>query len=108
MCNVVSGYRLIFIKAYITIKVRSTMDKRIKLLNRLKMQLSGYVYTGHRSRDGWRGELPHYQFECPIHGMVENYPSGYNQRLECPLCLAEAMERSLPPATSAAASHPGP
>ena len=52
------------------------MDKRIKLLNRLKMQLSGYVYTGHKSRDGWRGELPHYQFECPVHGLVENYPSG--------------------------------
>ena len=53
------------------------MDQRIKLLNRLKMQLSGYVYTGHKSRDGWKGELPHYQFECPVHGLVENYPSGY-------------------------------
>jgi len=30
------------------ITVRATMDQRIKLLNRLKMQLSGYVYTGHK------------------------------------------------------------
>lgn len=72
-----------------------TMDNRIKLLNRLKMQLRGYVYTGHKSRDGWRGELPHYQFECPIHGLVETYPSGYEQRLECPLCMAERREKRL-------------
>ena len=71
------------------------MDKRIKLLNRLKMQLSGYVYTGNKSREGWRGSLPHYQFECPVHGLVENYPSGYDQRLECPLCLAERREKRL-------------
>jgi hypothetical protein len=73
----------------------STMDSRIKLLNRLKMQLSGYVYTGHKRKDGWRGELPHYQFHCLVHGLVENYPSGYEQRLECPLCLAERRGRRL-------------
>lgn len=71
------------------------MDSRIKLLNRLKMQLSGYVYTGHKRRDGWRGEFPHYKFECPLHGVVENYPRGYGQRLECPQCLAERRERRL-------------
>ena len=70
------------------------MDKRIKLLNRLKMQLSGYAYTGYKSRDGWRGSS-HYQFECPIHGLVESYPSDYEQRLECPLCLAERREKRL-------------
>ncbi len=77
------------------IRVRVIMDKGIKLLSWLKMQLSGYVYTGHKSRDGWSGELPHYQFECPIHGLVENYFSGYEQRLECPLCLAERREKRL-------------
>lgn len=65
------------------------MDPRISLLNRLKMQLSGYLYVGERSRDGWRGPLPHYVFECPVHGLVESYPHGYEQRLECPRCVEE-------------------
>jgi hypothetical protein len=65
------------------------MDPRISLLNRLRMQLSGYVYVGERSRDGWRGSLPHYVFECPVHGLVESYPHGYEQRLECPRCVEE-------------------
>ena len=48
------------------------------------------VYLGHYKRDGWKGELPFYLFECPIHGLVYNYPQGYNQRLECPICREEA------------------
>jgi len=67
----------------------------MSLLERLKMQLSGYVYTGHKTRDGWRGSLPFYRFECPVHGLVENYPSGYEQRLECPECLKERRERRI-------------
>jgi hypothetical protein len=65
------------------------MDPRIRLLNRLRMQLSGYVYVGERQRDGWRGPLPHYAFRCPVHGLVESYPHGHDQRLECPLCVEE-------------------
>ncbi|HEX9915611.1 MAG TPA: hypothetical protein VGB32_11890 [Candidatus Bathyarchaeia archaeon] len=65
------------------------MDPRISLLNRLRMQLSGYVCVGERSRDGWRGPLPHYAFECPVHGLVESYPHGYDGRLECPRCVEE-------------------
>jgi hypothetical protein len=65
------------------------MDPRISLLNRLKMQLSGFVYVGDRRRDGWRGPLPHYVFRCPVHGLVESYPHGYDQRLECPKCREE-------------------
>jgi len=62
-------------------------------LQRLKMLLSGYTYVGHRTEEGWKGPLPFYQFECPVHGLVENYPSGYEQRLECPLCLQEEIRR---------------
>ena len=65
------------------------MDPRISLLNRLRMQLSGYVYVGERKSDGWRSPLPHYAFECPVHGLVESYPHGYDQRLECPRCVEE-------------------
>ena len=65
------------------------MDPRISLLNRLKMQLIGCVYVGDRQRDGWKSPLPHYAFKCPVHGMVESYPHGYEQRLECPICKEE-------------------
>ena len=65
------------------------MDPRIRLLNRLRVQLSSYVYVGDRQRDVWRGPQPHYAFRCPIHGLVESYPHGYDGRLECPRCLEE-------------------
>jgi len=66
-----------------------TMDPRISLLQRLKLQLSGYVYVGDRQRDEWKCSLPHYVFRCPVHGLVESYPHGYEQRLECPICREE-------------------
>jgi len=59
------------------------------MLQRLKLQLSGYVYVGDRQRNGWRGALPHYAFQCPVHGLVESYPHGYDGRLECPMCVGE-------------------
>lgn len=58
-------------------------------LDRLKMQLSGYVYTGHKTRPGWRGSLPFYRFTCTKHGEVENYPQGYAEILRCPECDKE-------------------
>ena len=65
------------------------MDSRITLINRLRIQLSGYKYVGERVRDGWKGSLSHYAFWCPVHGLVESYPHGHDQRLECPLCVEE-------------------
>ena len=44
---------------------------------------------GDRRRDGWKGALPHYAFQCPAHGIVEGYPHGYEQRLESPRCIEE-------------------
>lgn len=38
---------------------------------------------------GWKTPLMFYQFECPIHGKVINYPMGYDKRLKCPICLNE-------------------
>ena len=58
----------------------------LNLWQRLKLQLSGYVYVGDRQKEGWKGPLPHYAFRCSVHGLVENYPHGYEQRLECPKC----------------------
>ena len=64
-------------------------DPRIKLLQRLKLQLNGYLYVGDRLKEGWKEPLPHYAFKCPIHGIVIDYPHGYEQRLECPKCREE-------------------
>lgn len=60
----------------------------MSLMQRLRIQLNGYIYVGDRQKEGWSGSLPFYKFKCPVHGWVENYPHGYDQRLECPLCLA--------------------
>lgn len=58
-------------------------------LQRLRMWATGRVYVGHRTREGWRGSLPFYAFRCPIHGVVEDYPRGYAERLSCPRCRGE-------------------
>jgi len=73
-----------------------------------KMLLTGCVYVGHRTRPGWRGSLPFYRFKCPVHGIVENYPAGYERRLECPLCLASRGEtnKRTDPQVNACADEP--
>lgn len=65
-------------------------DPRIKLIERLRLQLEGHVYVGNKMKEGWKEPIPHYIFMCPIHGLVEDYPHGYQQRLECPLCKQSA------------------
>ena len=65
------------------------MDKRLKLLERIKLQLNGYLYLGEQTKDGWSSSLPFYLFKCPKHGLVESYAKGYDDRLECPKCMKE-------------------
>ena len=65
------------------------MDSRISLINRLKIQLKGYVHIGDEKPDGWRKELSIYAFRCPKHDIVYDYPHGYEGRLECPICREE-------------------
>lgn len=56
-------------------------------LQRLRIAFWGKIKVGERTRSGWKGPLMFYAFNCPIHGIVENYPHGYNGRLICPECL---------------------
>ena len=65
------------------------LDKRLKLLERLKLRLNGYLYVGDQMKEGWKTPQSFYMFECPVHGVVKNYPKGYSQRLECPICVEE-------------------
>ena len=64
----------------------------MNLWQRFNLWLRGYVYMGHRRRPGWSGSLPFYMFRCPIHGLVENYPAGYEEKLRCPHCTEEGKE----------------
>ena len=61
----------------------------MNILQHIKMRLSGHVYIGERQRPEWKEPLPHYAFRCPVHGLVESYPHGYDGRLECPRCTEE-------------------
>ena len=69
------------------------VDSRIRLIERLKIQLNGYVYVGDRKKDGWKKELPFYAFRCPVHGIVTDYPHGYDKKLECPICREERINK---------------
>jgi hypothetical protein len=72
------------------LKPRGGVDEvELSLAKKIVLKLSGAVYMGHCTRPGWSGSLPFYVFECPVHGLVENYPQGYHGRLDCPLCLQE-------------------
>lgn len=59
------------------------------LWQRLKLWVTGRVYLYDVKREGWKDFLPFYAFRCPVHGLVETYPRGYAQRLECPKCTGE-------------------
>jgi len=65
------------------------LDERIKLLERLKIQLQGHIYIGNEKREGWKDSAPFYMFKCPKHGYVKNYVKGFDNRLECPKCIEE-------------------
>lgn len=68
------------------------MDSRLKLIEKLKLQLSGHIYVGEKKLDGWKEPLPFYTFKCPIHGYVTTYAMGHNKRLVCPLCIEELLK----------------
>lgn len=42
--------------------------------------------VGFLKREGWKGELPVYRWRCPVHGLVEDYPHGFDSVLRCPKC----------------------
>ena len=65
-------------------------EPKLGPFKRLVLSLLGHVYVEHRTYLGWDGELPFYAFKCPIHGIVEDYPHGHNDRLDCPICRLEA------------------
>ena len=59
---------------------------KLSPLERIRLLITGAVPTSRRSRPGWSGSLQFYAFRCPVHGLVENYPQGYEKVLRCPYC----------------------
>ena len=58
----------------------------LTLLQKITLKIMGEVFIENRTRPGWKGPLPFYAFKCETHGIVEDYPHGYEARLECPKC----------------------
>ncbi len=63
------------------------MIKKVTLIDRLKIRLTGSAYLGNHKIYGCKESLPFYAFLCKEHGIVKNYVKGYAKRLECPLCV---------------------
>ena len=63
-------------------------ERRLNLIEKLKIQLKGHIYIGNEKREGWKEAAPFYMFKCPVHGYVKNAIKG-RERLECPECLED-------------------
>jgi len=66
--------------------IKEVKETEMNFTQRIQMRLNGYIYIGHRKKPEWKAPLPFYLFKCPVHGMVQSYPHGYNQKLLCPYC----------------------
>lgn len=53
---------------------------------RLRLRFFGYVLVGTQTHPGWTGSLPLYLVYCREHGISENHPQGYEDRIDCPNC----------------------
>jgi hypothetical protein len=63
--------------------------KRLSFVQRVKLRLFGYVSVGYRVKPEWSAPIEHYAFYCKKHGLVVDYPHGFEERLECPKCRKE-------------------
>jgi len=66
----------------------------LTLLQRIKLYLTGTVYLEHQKRPGWTGYLPFYAVKCPIHGVFEDYPHGFDDYFLCPQCYEERWSKA--------------
>jgi len=60
------------------------------LWQKIRIAWSGKISIEKRLLPHWNQEkdpIMFYAFNCPIHGIVENYPAGYSKRLICPKCI---------------------
>ncbi len=67
---------------------------KLTLIQKIILKLKGHVFIGNRTRPGWKGSLPFYAFKCDKHGLVEDYPHGHEEKLECPKCDSAHYQRA--------------
>ena len=65
----------------------------LRLFDRIKLRVLGYIHVRDEQREGWSEALPIYLFRCPVHGLVESPSHGYEGRLDCPQCMKEERRR---------------
>ncbi|NIN65455.1 MAG: hypothetical protein GTO63_12315 [Anaerolineae bacterium] len=65
----------------------------LSLLQKIRLLVNGAVPTSQKSRHGWSGSIQFYAFKCPVHGLVENYPQGYENAVRCPYCDEMAQQK---------------
>jgi len=63
---------------------------KLSLWQKIQLKLSGNAFLEYRRKPGWSGSLPFYVFRCPKHGLMEDYPHGYQKELRCIECFKEA------------------
>lgn len=69
---------------------------KLTFWQKLQLKLSGHTFLEYRKRPGWRGHLPFYVFKCEKHGLMIDYPHGFDERLDCIKCFEETrVEKSV-------------
>ena len=64
------------------------MKLKLTGLQKLRLMIGGRVYVGMKKKPHWtKGKLPFYVFRCQKHGLVEDYPHGWEDDLSCPECV---------------------
>lgn len=60
---------------------------------KLRLRIIGHVPIGTRRKKDWTADIMHYAFKCSIHGIVVDYPHGFEERLRCPKCLDDYLRK---------------
>lgn len=63
------------------------MPQKYSFMQKLRIKIFGSIPLEYRMRPHWKEPIMFYAFECPEHGIVEDYPHGHGKRLMCNKCL---------------------
>ena len=69
------------------------MILRLSPWQRLVLAIKGRVRLRYEKRTGWVRPMPIYLCRCDKHGLYTDYPHGYKEETECPVCLEERVRR---------------
>jgi len=70
----------------------ATMQRtELTWIQKFSLMIGAPTYIGHRKRTGWKDPLPFYACKCPTHGIVEDYPHGYEELRRKPTIFSRGM-----------------